>query len=467
MSRSRAGPHPQRGGKPKHRFGVLDDSFLSCQLCDKVQLPKTQTNQLTLHPNRIALTSCQLSRIQEINQQVKSLTQRLKADEKDVDANLKTIDQEIAQLRTQLQQVRQQTKAKKAEFNNHWESGAEPFEDITHIRSEIHEMERRKADVHARLEEIKGQKAGVANKIEESRKRFGIRSINEGESRIEQIDDQIQRETLTNAQLKRLLSEQDRLRSGIRFLGSIPASIGDQRAIMNEERDLQEELHELSGGLHELRQERKMLQVECNEISARTGMLRDQKKELKMHETELASLLDHKNEQRESLRAGFGISRRMTEMIHHEIESLEDEKMRIYIEAEAVTLKATNEHRRQKAAIALIEYLSQCEIDTGRREQSKDTDAMNLIAILRQGSKKGRKSTKTEEMVPTGALVHDLNKLKLFEFVQIIPPKSIHEIPETTVMLQQKLREWTSSEEQSEMVMEITEMPPAAVLASR
>jgi hypothetical protein len=106
-------------------------------------------------------------------------------------------------------------------------------------------------------------------------------------------------------------------------------------------------------------------------------------------------------------------------------------------------------------------------MDHGRQERMKDADAMKLIATLRQGSKKGRRMAKAEEVVRSGELKHDLDKLKMFEIVDIVPPKTIHEIPETTELLQQKLREWNDVEERFESTMDIMEMEPLTAQSSR
>jgi chromosome segregation ATPase len=445
----------------------LPDSLLGCQVCDKPQVPRSQTIQLTLHPDRIIFTPTQFSRIQQINDKIKTLTQRLESDEMDFETNLRTIDQEIDELRTQLDEARREARAAKIKFDEHWESGSESFSDIRQVRSEIKEMVKRLEIVQGRLEEIGEQKAEYGLKLEESRKRFGIKSIGEGERRIEEIDERIERETLTNAQLRGLLREQERIRAGMKFLRTMAANEAEKVPIMEEDRELREELHDLTITLRERRRERKVINAECEEISAQTKILSGQKKNLRMRVFELQSKLDEKFDQKRCFQSGHGISKRVARGIQEEIESLEYEKMKISAEAEVATLKVMNERRREKAARTLIEYMSHLEMNHGRQERMKDTDAMKLIATLRQGSKKGRRMAKAEEVVRSGELKHDLDKLKMFEIVDIVPPKMIHEIPETTELLQQKLREWNNVEERSESTMNIMEMESLITQSSR
>jgi chromosome segregation ATPase len=436
-------------------------------MCDKPQVQRVQTIQPTLHSDRIAFTPAQFTRIQQINEQIKTLTQRLETNEMDAETNFMILDQEINELREQLNQARQEVQAKQIELDNHWESGTETFQDISEVRSEIEEMTRRREAVEKRLEEINQRKVDYEDKLEESRKRFGIKSIEQGECRIDQIDTQIQRETMTNSEMRRLLKEQERIRAGMKFLSGIITREGDQRSMMEEERNFRKELRELSAVLRDRREEREVIRVECQEISGITKTLRGQLKDLQKRVTELERRLDDKYEQRRCLRSGTRITKRVAWTIQQEIDNLESEKMKISSEAEIATLKVMNEYRRQKAARTLIEYLSQLETKYGKQEQSKDADAMRLIAILRQKSKKGRHLAKVEEIVHPGQLNHALDKLKMFEVVEIVPPKTVQEIPEATELLQQKLREWTEVGEQSEPTMEITEMQPLIIQASQ
>jgi hypothetical protein len=53
-----------------------------------------------------------------------------------------------------------------------------------------------------------------------------------------------------------LLCEQERIRTGIRFLRTIAAKEAEKASIMEEDRDLREELHDLTATLRERRKER-------------------------------------------------------------------------------------------------------------------------------------------------------------------------------------------------------------------
>lgn len=445
-------------GKPKQRHVDLPDSFLSCQICDKPRVLKTQTIQLTLHPDKIAFTSSQFARIQQINHKIKMLTQQLEADECNIEQNIMTIEQEIDELQSQLEQARQEAHARKIEFNDHWQNGGESFDDIRQVRAEINDLMRKREMIFLRLKQIEDQKTIYATKLEESHKRFGIKSIDEGISRIDQIDTQIQRETLTNGQLRRLLSDQERIRSGIKFLENITPSLTNEGSIFIEERDLHEELRNLCRTLCELREQRKVISDECDEISAITRTLRNEMKKSRKRVFDLERKLDDKIEQRLCLRSGQKINKRAAQRIQEEIESLEDEKMRISAEAETTTLKVKNERRKLKAARVLIEYMNNLEINESQGKKSKDAEIMTLISTLRQGSKKRKYSGRTKESVRSEQLIHDLNKLKMFEIVEIVPPKTIHEISATIEILQQKLREWTDVDDRSESSLDITQI---------
>jgi DNA repair exonuclease SbcCD ATPase subunit len=139
----------------------LPNSLLDCQVCGKPQVPRSQTIQPTLHPGCIAFTPTLFSRIQQINDKIKTLTQRLEADEKDFETHLRTIDQEIDELRTQLDKARQEARAAKIKLDNHWESGSESFSDIRQEASEINEQMKRLEIIQARVRETGGQSGRV------------------------------------------------------------------------------------------------------------------------------------------------------------------------------------------------------------------------------------------------------------------------------------------------------------------
>jgi hypothetical protein len=89
----------------------------------------------------------------------------------------------------------------------------------------------------------------------------------------------------------------------------------------------------------------------------------------------------------------------------------------------------------------------------------KDADGMKLMAILQQGSRQGRRMAKSEEVVRSGELRHDLDKFKMFEIVDIFPRKTIHIITET--------KKSKDVEERFEFTMDITEMEPLTTQSSR
>jgi hypothetical protein len=107
--------HPTQDRKQKRRKVDLPDSFLACQVCDKPQVPRAQTIQLTLHPDRIAFTSSQFIWINQINDKIKMLIQQLEVNENDVGQDFQKIDQKIDELQIQVEQARQEAYAKNVE----------------------------------------------------------------------------------------------------------------------------------------------------------------------------------------------------------------------------------------------------------------------------------------------------------------------------------------------------------------
>jgi hypothetical protein len=477
----------------KHPSTIISFSQFMDHMRYQQRAPRPQI-RLQLHPSRIALNPAQTQRMKHINDQILTLKHQLQADDVhvDVDKLVNDIDVEIEQLRQRLDEVRQEVRDHQSTIKNLRKANSMPFQDLRQIRDEIREMVRRRDDIHVRLQELASARAAFGAKIDDVHKRYGIRSIEEGLRKVDRIDDEIERETFTNSQLNRKLKDKNRIEAGITVLKRIGEfGIGNGVGVLEEEHGLREELRQISVILREDREDREAVHEELEEVSVELDDHRSQLWQLRKLMRDLEKRLEAELEQKRCLISGMKMTRSSRRRIHEDVDRLEYEKMEIFAEAEVTTLQMIEEHRRMKAARSLSEYLDKLEIDAahghghghetgrgissgrGENESGRESEEMALIATLRKGTKKGKRLAKRcesareceaaaaaeaeaaaaaaveadaeadAEAETEGQLRHDLGTLKLFEIVEIVPPKSIQQIPATRDVLHGKFAQLT------------------------
>jgi hypothetical protein len=130
-----------------------------------------------------------------LNDEIKALTSPSASSGIDPAKRLPVLEREIAHAQHQYDEAR-------SEARGNSEPNSEVFDEIGAIRAEINELIVRRDQIRADLPEWRKQPV-IPAKAAESRKRYGIGSISEGLRRMDEINERIERETLTNGQLRK------------------------------------------------------------------------------------------------------------------------------------------------------------------------------------------------------------------------------------------------------------------------
>jgi chromosome segregation ATPase len=388
--------------------------------------------KLTLHPSKIHLNQRQALQINELNQRIQSL-EVIKPDLVVFNNQIQQINREIDHLKQQIATLREQIDSNNMERRDYEDQNQVVFIPLRTQQSEIDDLMRRRTEIDMELDKIKIVKQNHSAFFSNVKRTYGIANVDEGIDRLDEIDEIIERETLTVSQLRKLLTEKDRIQKGITFLNQSAHSNPEIKSVIQNENELRDELCEILSTLHEIIEERKETRQVFGGAYDKVKTLRDEKKQLISKLKEMRDQLDQKYDERARMTADFQQSQKDYWYNQDEILKLEDEKLIILAEAEITTLKEHHEQHKIKAANSLIHCLE-------RLNQNKNgilspmgkhkvvQDDLDMIARLRKPSKKLH--PKKFEQIP-----FDIETRKLFDIIGIPIPLSFNEIPATLTIL--------------------------------
>jgi chromosome segregation ATPase len=327
------------------------------------------------------------------------------------------------------------------------------------VRDEIRELSTRREERNAQLRE--------------TRARMRVRDQEDATRRMEEIDQIIERSTLRNNELKRLLSEKDKL-AGVSK--SIDAVARLEQEVENLQAKIQEKLAErddLQARLDVAREARDAAQASATEHKAKVAQFGEQSKALQVKLKAADQAVRDKEGERKAAREEHN---RAVEEFRRKVERIKDieyAQAEIYKEAEQWMLAITNARKRIEpvrertnpnderisTGRSLIGYLE----EIVEQEQEKDEaivvqptrvikgskDAFDTVAQLRQPTKKEKQALKraqpaqAEQAAPKEkTLTHALTTVAQFEVVGERPPTKLVEVPQLIDTLREKVRRW-------------------------
>jgi chromosome segregation ATPase len=411
-----------------------------------IQLPRShhiEPKQLTLHLSRIKLNSTQTHQIQLINDQLQALSQIEAPDRYAFNTELRKKEIEINQLFEEIRAIKNQISLINQELRDHKDQNSPVLMTKRSLQDELDELFRERSEKRSELGILREKKRSHETILHEVKRKYGIMTLKEGSSRVEEIDAIIERETLTNSQLKKLLAEKDRTRAGMKYLSQLPVEDSFSDDLTKDETQILDELQEINDEIDELIAERSKLQTSTSFVSAEFQRKRDQKKAYIDHLDKLQSEVDMKFEEKRRLIEDFERQKSEYEGIEEAKRNLEYEKSVIYGEAEVETLKEYHEHQEMKVAQSLIDYLGKIEREHngnhGAIGKSRNrAEELELIAQLRKPTKKERQMAKRRDVKKIGEFVFDEEIQKQFKIIDIPIPGSIEDISMTLQLLQEK-----------------------------
>jgi DNA repair exonuclease SbcCD ATPase subunit len=389
---------------------------------------------------KLKCTQIQINQITQLNNQIKSLSQHASPDQKAFQNQYRTINIEIDRIHKQIGIVQAQIDSAARELNDYRAENDSLLMDIKEIRMEMTELIRTRDDVRTALDNVSKAKGQMSAMVQRARRQYGIKTYSEGLNRIEEIDERIERETLTNRELKKLLAEKDRIQSGIQFFRQLEQSKSQIDPSSQDEQPLSQQLHELQAEIHELGEERDRMLESSSHVFDHLSELTERKRRFISDVNDLKSQLNDRFVERRRLTDQFEHDQIAYEQIQSEINILESRKLAILADAETISSHEREQRRKINAIHSLIDQLRR--FDGNNTEEivpsGKCTglaDALSLIAQVRKSCKKERQTARKQDTTRIGQISFDFEIRKLFEIVDIPVPRSIDEIHDTLQLL--------------------------------
>jgi predicted nucleic acid-binding Zn-ribbon protein len=382
--------------------------------------------KLTLHPSKIHLNQRQTLQISQLNQQIQSLKLK-KPDPVDFDKQILQINIEIDRLHQRIAALQEQIDSTDKKRRDYEDQNAMVFMDRRTRQNEIDELMKRRTEIDIELEKIEMVKKDHSVLLSNVKRIYGIATVGDGFHRIDEIDERIERETLTASQLRKLLAEKDRIQKGITFLNQSAQLKPEISPVTQNENQLHHELREILTTLHQLIEERNESRKDSGDVYDNFKKMQDEKKQFMSELKEARIQLDQKYDERAQMTPRLEQSQKDYEHIQHQILTLEDQKLAILAEAEITTLNERDEQRKIKAVNSLIHCLQRfnqnanSQLSIGKHKAMQDD--LNMIARLRKPSKK------------SGQIPFDIETRKLFDIIGIPIPLSFNDVPATLTIL--------------------------------
>jgi hypothetical protein len=465
----------QRESKARRGSGFYHgrDGAVRASEREAPRTPRKFPIRLRLDLSQIILNDEQSARVKELNDQIKALSQHHEPDQSAHERRRQQIDDEINHLREQQDGRRNDISAKEMQICDFKEEHCPSLNGVRDFNIAIGELIDRRNQADAEMRELQNSRTTYFTKLRNARQRYGVASSEEATRRIENIDERIERETLSNVQLKKLLMERDRAEAGRRYFQELDRDSQFENA-RDENNRLRVELRDLSIKIRDLRAQQRVIETTSNDILAQLQVLEDEKNKLWCHMKDLKVKIDGKREEKKQLCAEFKKGWDEYRRIQNTIMNLQYEKSEIFAEAERLAMQAlegkhrieeasetTNPNERKiRAATSLISYLQTfLGKDNGKMNdlvrEKGSKEALAMIAELRKPSKKERQLVKKHKATKAVALVYDFETLKQFDVAEVAAPMTIEQISATLQILQDKVKDWTNSFIQTRLAIEV------------
>jgi chromosome segregation ATPase len=312
------------------------------------------------------------------------------------------------------------------------------------LQDEIDELFSERSEKRSELAILREKKKSHESILCETKRKYGIRTLEEGSSRLNEIDDTIESARLRNWELNKLLAEKDRIRAGMNYLSQLPDKDSFSDNLTDDETQIQDELEEINLEIDELIAERSKLKESMCVVWEELQRKQAQKNAYIDDLHKLQSEVDMKFEEKRKLVEDFEKQEYEYEEKEEAKRKVEYEKSVIYAEAEVETLKEYHEHQEMKIAKSLIEYIQKIEREHDGNQAAKGksrntAEELELIAQLRKPTKKERQMAKRRDVKRIGEFVFDEEIQKQFKIIDIPIPGSIEDISMTLQLLQEKV----------------------------
>ena len=376
----------------------------------------------------IKLNEDQTAKIKELDEKLKALKEVPEPSKTEHEAKLAEYDQQIKIILGKPETNKQSTQAAYNDIDSYTQARSPQFADVKSHKQSISQVTTDINQLYDQLKANKEQRAVIQSKIAEARQKFhGIRTREDAERRINEIEETIETSTLSNNDLKRLMSECESIEKILPQFTSIES---DEESLSKLRSDYDEIFEKIS----KLREQRDELYSQKKEISEK---IKSGDPLMKEYKDRVASLKDQRKELRDELNNKKNEKRAYNDSYYDKLDSfykykqetrkIQWEKKSIYSDAEHLMIQIAegkakvgeieqkiNPHQKElSAAQSLVIYLKQIigkneEIESEelkelkeiqKNEQKKIDDSNDLIASLRVvKGKKAKKMQKNQKL---------------------------------------------------------------------
>lgn len=403
----------------------------------------------------------QAALVKDIDEKIKALGTPKEPSREEHEKHLQEIDDEIQRLYTQRDQWNEQIRKRQSDLDalrqSRDESGSHG------VNAEYQEAQRERDRLEKELHEIHALRAQKVEQLKDTKIRLGVKNQEEALARLDELDVQIETQTLTNTQLKKLLSEKDRLQSIFKSLEGVTKLQTDLEALRAQERDKRNELDAARDRFSRAREARQATQGPKDQPSP-SQRINAEIREIRERLTALQEASRQKNQEKKTVREAFDAAWQEYRATLQQIGKLGYEKKVILSEAERVMMQIEEGRRRIgeikefvnpheaeiNAGMALIAYLEgfiekQSERTEARAPQPKVAGSADLalVAALRKPTKKDREAAKkTQQPQKPTTLSHDMTALGQFDKVGLTAPLTIEQVAPLLEQLNAKVKAW-------------------------
>lgn len=418
------------------------------------------TYQLRTPIEQITLSTQQQLKISQIESKIRELNERKAPSKEEFTEKEKVISDKIYSL----SQERSQNQYKIEEIETRKRQIAEKDSPQTQlINSKKSKLVQINAEIKKNIELVQQKKKKIEeliNNKKQSIAKLPVRTYEDAINKIEEIDEKIETESLSNTDLKFNLSLKARIEEVLPLLEKFKDLDQQIQQTKAEQANIQKVIEQLTKEKKELQKEFDELNIpssskeELDKLKEEGNKLRELEKSLQIQIQEQREELSNVKKQSDALFSEHG-------KINKEINELNYEKIGIYKNAEKLMFQIANQNKQIseikgkvnpnsikintcKALIPYLEQFLQHENKTKSEEPpkpivknlsgEKGKEAAALIESIRKNPKSGRKNKKTSIVIS-----HSLNTVNQFSTLDLLPPRTIPDVPEMLETLKKKI----------------------------
>ena len=413
----------------------------------------------------IKLNEAQQARVKELEEEIKKIGNPVRPDEEAHNRAVHDLEMQIGRTVGQIDVLKQKIETNKQARDQYLSKNAPEVAEREQSHQKLRELKDEIAKLFTEKDEIKQKLTKIQSGLKERQLKSGVKSREEAELKRAEIEERIETETLTNQELKKLMSDVDRLTK-------IAASFDNVESQEAERMRLIARQSELGKLIDQKREERdgyvKKLEAAKSaraEVTAALTKFREAGdalwKERKTLEQQNKERYDAKAKLKDDHHKAVGEYLRLD----REKRRLERDRKLVYAEAEKIMeqieegrrkigeiTERQNPHQKElSAGMALIGYLEglvESEEEAAQSEKpmaGKQVDAktMALLASIHKGKKKAEKGKKQEKKEKKEAtLVHSMDTMAQFVTVEVQAPTTIAQAKECIEVIRKKCKGW-------------------------